>query len=52
MAVIAIIDSDSNIKNADFFIPGNDDSRRSITLYCNLFANTIVIAKKRARKKY
>ena len=32
----------------DFPIPGNDDARRSIDLYCNLIKETIVDAKKAA----
>ncbi len=31
-----------------FQIPGNDDARRSIDLYCNLIKETIVGAKKAA----
>ena len=30
----------------DFPIPGNDDARRSIDLYCNLIKDTIISAKK------
>ena len=36
------------IDNIDFPIPGNDDARRSIDLYCNLIKETIVSAKKAA----
>ena len=31
---------------ADFPIPGNDDARRAIDLYCNLIKETILSAKK------
>ena len=32
--------------NIDFPIPGNDDARRSINLYCDLIKKTIIDAKK------
>ena len=44
--IIAILDSNSNPENIDFPIPGNDDARRAIDLYCNLIKETINIAKK------
>ena len=44
--IIAILDSNSNPDGIDFPIPGNDDARRSIDLYCNLIKETIVSAKK------
>merc|ERR1712178_637996 len=34
--IIAILDSNSNPDNIDYPMPGNDDARRSIDLYCNL----------------
>jgi small subunit ribosomal protein S2 len=43
--IIAILDSNSNPENIDFPIPGNDDARRSIDLYCNLIKETINNAK-------
>ena len=43
--IIAILDSNSNPENIDFPIPGNDDARRSIDLYCNLLKETIINAK-------
>ena len=46
--IIAILDSNSNPDGIDFPIPGNDDARRSIDLYCNLIKDTIVHAKKDA----
>ena len=46
--IIAILDSNSNPDGIDFPIPGNDDARRSIDLYCNLIKETIVAAKKAA----
>ena len=44
--IIAILDSNSNPDGIDFPIPGNDDARRSIELYCNLIKETINNAKK------
>ena len=44
--VIAILDSNSNPEGIDFPIPGNDDARRSIDLYCKLLLETINNAKK------
>ena len=44
--IIAILDTNSDPENIDFPIPGNDDARRSIELYCNLIKETIENAKK------
>ena len=46
--IVAILDSNSNPDGIDFPIPGNDDARRSIDLYCNLIKDTINAAKKSA----
>ena len=46
--IVAILDSNSNPDGIDFPIPGNDDARRSIDLYCNLIKETIISAKKTA----
>ena len=43
--IIAILDSNSNPENIDFPIPGNDDARRAIDLYCNLIKETVDNAK-------
>ncbi len=43
--IIAILDSNSNPENIDYPIPGNDDARRAIDLYCNLIKETINSAK-------
>ncbi len=43
--IIAILDSNSNPDGIDYPIPGNDDARRSIDLYCNLIKETINSAK-------
>ena len=44
--IVAILDSNSDPVGIDFPIPGNDDARRSIDLYCNLIKETIESAKK------
>ena len=44
--IIAILDTNSNPDGIDFPIPGNDDARRSIDLYCNLMKETIKDANK------
>ncbi len=49
--IIAILDSNSNPDGIDFPIPGNDDARRSIDLYCDLIKETINFAKKEAPKE-
>ena len=46
--IIAILDSNSDPDGIDYPIPGNDDARRSIDLYCNLIKETIISAKKSA----
>ena len=43
--IVAILDSNSNPDNIDYPIPGNDDARRAIDLYCNLIRETINNAK-------
>tara|TARA_Y100000031_G_scaffold13093_1_gene13930 strand:- start:1513 stop:2310 length:798 start_codon:yes stop_codon:yes gene_type:complete len=44
--IAAILDTNSDPEGIAFPIPGNDDARRSIDLYCNLIRETIVNAKK------
>ena len=44
--IIAILDSNSDPTGIDYPIPGNDDARRSINLYCELLKNTIKDAEK------
>ena len=46
--IIAILDTNSDPDGIDFPIPGNDDARRSIDLYCTLIKETINNAKKEA----
>ena len=43
---IAVLDTNSDPTGIDFPIPGNDDARRSINLYCELLKNTIKDAEK------
>jgi small subunit ribosomal protein S2 len=49
--IIAILDTNSDPEGIDFPIPGNDDARRSIDLYCSLLKETIQNAKKTAPTK-
>ena len=44
--IVAILDTNSDPTNIHFPIPGNDDARRSINLYCDLLKNTILTASK------
>ena len=46
-----LLDSNSNPDGIDFPIPGNDDARRAIDLYCNLVKETIENAKKASPSK-
>ena len=39
--IIAVLDTNSDPTGIDFPIPGNDDARRSINLYCDLLKDTI-----------
>jgi small subunit ribosomal protein S2 len=43
--VIGIVDTNADPEVIDFPIPGNDDSRRSINLYCDLIHQTIELSK-------
>ena len=49
--IIAILDTNSDPEGIDYPIPGNDDARRSIDLYCSLIKNTIENAKKNIPEK-
>ncbi|MBT5540333.1 MAG: 30S ribosomal protein S2 [Alphaproteobacteria bacterium] len=40
--VIGVLDSNSNPDKITYPVPGNDDARRSINLYCNLLAETVL----------
>ena len=48
--IAAILDTNSDPTDIQFPIPGNDDARRSINLYCDLLKNTIVDASKTAQQ--
>ena len=49
--IVAILDTNSDPSNINFPIPGNDDARRSINLYCEVLKETILDAKKNIVKK-
>ena len=49
--IVAILDSNSDPTGINFPIPGNDDARRSIDLYCELLKQTILDGKKYVAKK-
>ncbi len=49
--IIAILDTNSNPDGIDYPIPGNDDARRSIDLYCSLMKETIEDAKKNIKSE-
>tara|TARA_B100001123_G_C15122289_1_gene951868 strand:- start:213 stop:989 length:777 start_codon:yes stop_codon:yes gene_type:complete len=44
--IVAVVDSNSDPSGVDLPIPGNDDARRSIDLYCQLLKDTILDGKK------
>ena len=44
--IIAVLDTNSDPTGIEFPIPGNDDARRSINLYCDLLKNSIKDAEK------
>ena len=44
--IVAVLDTNSDPTGIDFPIPGNDDARRSINLYCDLLKSTIKDAEK------
>ena len=44
--IIAVLDTNSDPTGINFPIPGNDDARRSINLYCELLKDTIKDAEK------
>ena len=57
--IIAVLDTNSDPTGINFPIPGNDDARRSINLYCELLKNTLLkmqknllkVQKKKKKKK-
>ena len=48
--IVAIIDTNSDPVGINYPIPGNDDARRAINLYCELVKETILDAQKNIRK--
>ena len=44
--IIAVLDTNSDPTGINYPIPGNDDARRSINLYCELLKATIKDAEK------
>ena len=44
--IVAIVDTNSNPVGINYPIPGNDDARRAINLYCELAKQTILDAQK------
>ena len=44
--IVAIVDTNSDPTGINFPIPGNDDARRAINLYCDLIKHTILDAQK------
>ena len=49
--IVAILDTNSDPTDIQFPIPGNDDARRSINLYCDFLRGTIMDATKSIVKK-
>jgi len=49
--IVAIVDTNSDPTGINFPIPGNDDARRSINLYCDLVKDTIIDAQKNINLK-
>ncbi len=48
--IVAIVDTNSDPTGINFPIPGNDDARRAINLYCELIKQTILDAQKNMTK--
>ena len=49
--IVAIVDTNSDPTGINFPIPGNDDARRAINLYCELVKQTILDAQKNISTK-
>ncbi len=47
--IIAILDTNSDPEGIDYPIPGNDDARRSIDLYCSLLKETVLDAMRNSK---
>lgn len=50
--IIAILDSNCNPDGINYIIPGNDDARNAIKLYCELFATAILAGSEKITKRY
>ena len=48
--IVAILDTNSDPAGISYPIPGNDDARRAINLYCDLIKQTIIDAQSRMTK--
>ena len=48
--IVAIVDTNSDPTGINFPIPGNDDARRAINLYCDLIQETVLDAQKHITK--
>ena len=48
--IVAVVDTNSDPTRINFPIPGNDDARRAINLYCELVKQTILDAQKSITK--
>ena len=46
--IVGIVDSNSNPEGIDYVIPGNDDSIRSIALFCEAVADACIVGSKAA----
>jgi small subunit ribosomal protein S2 len=49
--IVAVVDTNSDPTGITFPIPGNDDARRAINLYCDLAKQTILDAQKHIKKQ-
>jgi len=50
--VIAVVDTNSDLDNIDFPIPGNDDATRAIAFYCNLAAKAVLAGAREESSRY
>ena len=50
--IVAIVDTNSDPTGINYPIPGNDDARRAINLYCELVKRTILDAQEHISTKY
>ena len=48
--IVAILDTNSNPVGINYPIPGNDDARRAINLYCDLVKQTVLDAQTNIQK--